>query len=824
MSRSIEFSLAVLVLAGCGGSDETVDCDPIAATLVSRIEVTPSTATLADGESVQLTATAYSCDGSRLGESAFTWQSADASTVSVTTTGMAVAVKQGGPVAVTAATQGKQGAATISVAPRAVASVRIEPATANVALGRTSTLVARAFDAQGTELPGRPTVWNSSDPGVVSVSAEGAVTGLALGGPVTITATIDGKPASAQITVVAAAVASITVSPPSASVSPGATVQLQAVLRDDQGGVLDGRAVLWSTSDASRATVSGTGLVTGVLPGGPITIVATSEGRSGSAAITVNPLPLVITTATVPAGTVGSVYTQALAASGGVTPYAWSVSAGALPPGLTLSTAGVLNGTPTSNGSFTFTARVTDAASQSATRSLTLQVGGALTVSTASLPPATTGTPYSSQLVAAGGSPPYTWTLASGALPAGLNLSSAGLISGTPTAAGSSTFIVQAADGSSRTATRALALTVSSSLAITTTTLPGGTTGTSYSQQLSAAGGTTPYSWTVASGSLPAGLGLSSSGVIGGTPTAAGSSTFTVQVTDAASRSATQSLTLVVSSSLTLGTTTLPGGTVGASYSQQLSATGGTQPYTWSVTTGTLPDGLALSPSGLLSGIPTAAGSSTFTVRVADAGSGSATREFTLAIASPLGISTTTLPGATSGVAYSQSLAATGGTAPYTWTIASGTPPPGLSLSATGILSGTPTTAGDYIFTVQAADAASRTATQSLGVTVAAGAASQISWMRQPANVRRNEPITPGPIVRVQDGAGNLVTTPIAVTMSITRPSNASFTGSSITTVTTVGGTATFENLRIDDRSNSTRITASAGSIRSPESENFRVQ
>jgi hypothetical protein len=297
-----------------------------------------------------------------------------------------------------------------------------------------------------------------------------------------------------------------------------------------------------------------------------------------------------------------------------------------------------------------------------------------------------------------------------------------------------------------------------------------------------------------------------------------------VQVTDAASRSATQSLTLVVSSSLTLGTTTLPGGTVGASYSQQLSATGGTQPYTWSVTTGTLPDGLALSPSGLLSGIPTAAGSSTFTVRVADAGSGSATREFTLAIASPLGISTTTLPGATSGVAYSQSLAATGGTAPYTWTIASGTPPPGLSLSATGILSGTPTTAGDYIFTVQAADAASRTATQSLGVTVAAGAASQISWMRQPANVRRNEPITPGPIVRVQDGAGNLVTTPIAVTMSITRPSNASFTGSSITTVTTVGGTATFENLRIDDRSNSTRITASAGSIRSPESENFRVQ
>jgi hypothetical protein len=175
-------------------------------------------------------------------------------------------------------------------------------------------------------------------------------------------------------------------------------------------------------------------------------------------------------------------------------------------------------------------------------------------------------------------------------------------------------------------------------------------------------------------------------------------------------------------------------------------------------------------------------------------------------------------------VAYSQSLAATGGTAPYTWNIASGTPPPGLSLSGTGVLSGTPTTAGDYTFTVRATDAASQTATQSLDITVAAGEASQITWMRQPKNVRRNEPIKPGPIVRVQDGAGNLVTTPIAVTMSITRPTSTSFTGSSTTTVTTVGGTATFENLRIDDKINSTRITASAGSIRSPESENFRVQ
>ena len=267
--------------------------------------------------------------------------------------------------------------------------------------------------------------------------------------------------------------------------------------------------MLWSTSDATRATVSVTGRVTGAAPGGPVSILATSEGRSGSAQVTVNPLPLGITTSSLPPGTVGVAYNEALAATGGVNPYTWSVSAGALPPGITLSSAGVLGGTPTANGSYAFTARVTDAAAQAATQALTLQVGAALTVTTTSLPAATTGTEYSRQLTAAGGTTPYSWTVTSGTLPAGLSVSSAGLLGGTPAAAGSSTFIVQVTDASSRTATQALTLLVSSSLTITTTILPGATVGTSYSQQLSAAGGATPYSWTVTSGLAPAGLSLS---------------------------------------------------------------------------------------------------------------------------------------------------------------------------------------------------------------------------------------------------------------------------------------------------------------------------
>ena len=98
--------------------------------------------------------------------------------------------------------------------------------------------------------------------------------------------------------------------------------------------------------------------------------------------MTVSPLPLAITTSSLPPGTVGVAYSQTVAATGGVTPYSWSIASGSLPPGVNLSGAGLVSGTPTANGSFAVTLRVTDAASQSATQALTLQVGAALSVTT----------------------------------------------------------------------------------------------------------------------------------------------------------------------------------------------------------------------------------------------------------------------------------------------------------------------------------------------------------------------------------------------------------------------------------------------------------
>ena len=171
-----------------------------------------------------------------------------------------------------------------------------------------------------------------------------------------------------------------------------------------------------------------------------------------------------------------------------------------------------------------------------------------LGVTTASLPDGTAGSSYSTPLSATGGTTPYTWSLAAGSLPVGLSLTS-GTISGTPATSGSSPLTVRVTDGNGYTHDRSLTLTVHAPVStptITTMTLPDATAGIGYSQALAATGGYTPYTWTLAAGTLPAGLGLAASGTISGTPSAPGSSTFTVQVDDSLGSDDTQVLTLTV--------------------------------------------------------------------------------------------------------------------------------------------------------------------------------------------------------------------------------------------------------------------------------------
>ena len=310
-----------------------------------------------------------------------------------------------------------------------------------------------------------------------------------------------------------------------------------------------------------------------------------------------NPQPLEITTlSSLPPAEIGATYSSALAASGGSTPYTWTVSAGALPGGLTLSSTGQISGTPTTAGTFSFTARASDAAAQTATAVLQITIAPApLVITTVSpLPSGQAGSAYSTTLAASGGTTPYTWTVGAGALPGGLTLSSAGLISGTPITAGTFSFTARVSDAAAQTTSAPLQITIAPApLIITTSTLPNGHVGVLYSVTLAATGGTTPYVWSLTSGTLPTGLTLNAStGAITGTPSHGVTSTaLTFKVTDSRSPTpVTQSVNLTLT--VTNISVSLSPRRGGVAVSQQLLLTAtvtndiGAAGVSWAVTAG----------------------------------------------------------------------------------------------------------------------------------------------------------------------------------------------------------------------------------------------
>ncbi len=349
--------------------------------------------------------------------------------------------------------------------------------------------------------------------------------------------------------------------------------------------------------------------------------------------------PPVITTTTLVQATVNLPYSAYIQATGGTGTYTWSITGGTLPPGIKFNNS-QLFGTPTAAGSFQFTVQVTDQASKSDSKTLTLVVTGAILITcnscpagTMTLPYGTLNSPYSATLSASDGIAPYTWSIASGSsLPAGLTLDpSTGVISGTPTATQPPTQVtVQVTDSEHPVsqATTQLTLTV---IGVTTSSLPNATINTPYSQGVTVGGGQGPYSWTVTAGSLPPGLSLATGSctnsraptcMITGTPTTLGVSQFTLQVTDSEQPPAVATAQLSIDvrgPTLQILTTFLPSGLVSVPYSVVLQSTGGIPPLTWSIVSGNLPPGLSLNANtGVISGTPTASGPAGFVVQVQD--------------------------------------------------------------------------------------------------------------------------------------------------------------------------------------------------------------
>ncbi len=297
--------------------------------------------------------------------------------------------------------------------------------------------------------------------------------------------------------------------------------------------------------------------------------------------------------------------------------------------------------------------------------------------------------------------------------------------------------MVRVMDGSGTVATKPFQITVAAPpLAITTTSLPDGTRGVLYSQPITASGGSQAgYSWSISDGSLPPGLSLTPSGVpsatLSGTPISPGTYFFTVEVTDFGGASASRDFRVeIAAGQLEITTTSLPDGVLGYPYSRPIAAVGGSQAaYSWSISGGSLPPGLSLSlggtPSATLSGTPSSAGTYSFTVNVTDSSGAVASQPLLLTVAaSSLRITTTTLPAATRGTYYVQSITASGGTQfGYSWSTP-GPLPPGLFLTATGtpsaFLHGTPSTQGYFVFPVTVRDSSGAIASKSVQITVRA--------------------------------------------------------------------------------------------------------
>lgn len=419
-----------------------------------------------------------------------------------------------------------------------------------------------------------------------------------------------------------------------------------------------------------------------------------------------------------PAGVVNTPYTAIFSATGGVGGYTFSVVSGTLPAGLQLS-SGVISGTPTAIGSFSFTLQVTDSAGNTASSPVTIRIAPLpLTLTTGPLANTQVNTPISIQFAGSGGIPPYTF-VEFGALPPGTQITSAGLLSGTPTKAGSYPFLLFLNDttGASVSKNYTLNVAVPGLLITPPSPLPSGQINVPYTTQLAATGGIgPPYTWSATG--LPSGLSLASnSGLIAGIPRAAGTFTVPVTVSDYSGTTETQNYTLAIAAAnVTFTNPALSNGAVGSPYSAGLTASGGSGTYTF--TGSGLPPGLTLSSSGTLSGTPTAAGAYSVAVTATDSSGLTASASFAVSITAKLVVAPSTIANAVVGIAISAvTLAATGGAPPYQWQ--SATLPPGLSLALNGTLSGTPTAAGTFPFTVYVVDSSGALSSGTEQVTVA---------------------------------------------------------------------------------------------------------
>lgn len=418
-------------------------------------------------------------------------------------------------------------------------------------------------------------------------------------------------------------------------------------------------------------------------------------------------------------GTQNQAFSYQVAGSGATS---FSITNGTLPAGLSMSSTGLVTGTPSASGTSTVTVQASNSAGNaSATLTITIAAAGSAPTISNQTATGTQNSAFSYQVQATGAT---SLTITTGTLPAGLTMSSTGLISGTPTASGTSTVTVQASNtNGNASATVTITIAAAGSAPTISNQTASGTQNAAFSYQVAASGAT---SFTLVSGTLPAGLTMNSSGLISGTPSATGTSTVTVKASNAnGSAQATVTITVVAAGSVPTISNQTVTGTAGTALNYQVQATGATS---YSVATGTLPAGLAMNSSGLITGTPSASGTSSVTVMVTNAtGNAEATVTFNISASTP---PPPPPPPSGAPVVGSASLSLTAGL-PMTYQVnATNSPtsfalsdaPAGLTISKTGVVSGTPFATGTFTATVTATNASgSGTGTLTINVAPSSG-------------------------------------------------------------------------------------------------------
>ena len=463
------------------------------------------------------------------------------------------------------------------------------------------------------------------------------------------------------------------------------------------------------TLNPSNGEVTGTPTASGTFT---VEVTDALGNSSTSCMITING-PLSVTCSAVNTGDVGVQFDSGpMTVTGGTAPYTYSI-VGGLPPGLTLNPSnGEVTGTPTASG--TFTVEVTDALGNSST-SCMITINGSLSVTCAAVNTGTVGVFFDSgAMTVTGGTAPYTFSIGSGPLPAGLTLNpSTGEVTGTPTAPGA--FTVQVTDSLGGVGTACM-IAINPPLSVTCAANNTGTVGVPFnSGSMTVTGGAMPYTFSIGSGMLPAGLTLNTStGAVTGTPTASG--TFTVQVTDALGNVGT-ACAITINSAVSASCVSINAVQGVAITPVTMTGSGGAGgPYTFTATG--LPPGLSISSNGTISGTPTHSGTFPYTVTVTDSAGNKGTVNCSVTVAPPVSASCVSI-NAVQGVAITPvTMTGSGGAGgPYTFT-ATGLPA-GLSISTGGTISGTPTQSGTFPYTVTVTDKAGNKGTVNCSVTVA---------------------------------------------------------------------------------------------------------